>query len=64
MATATSNQHDRLNRDAELVSLIVCLVGAKRRGEYLRAADAHRELERRGVIVKFPRHRTTAEAAR
>lgn len=42
-------------RDAEVIACIVELINARRRGDYLRAADAHRELEGKGVLVKFTR---------
>jgi len=41
--------------DATIVSLVVELVHARRTGDYLKAADAHRELMRFGVLLKFAR---------
>jgi len=42
-------------RDASIIAHMVALVHARRKGNYLKAAEAHRELERLGVLVKFPR---------
>lgn len=53
--------------DVEIVARIAQLVNARREGDYLRAADAHHELERLGVLVKFPRNtrrRATGEHGR
>lgn len=44
-----------LEHDATIVSWVVELVHARRKGDYLTAADAHRELERLGVLIRFPR---------
>ncbi|MCC7193569.1 MAG: hypothetical protein IT444_12395 [Phycisphaeraceae bacterium] len=43
--------------DALVVALLVALVHARSKGDYLRAANAHRELEQLGVLVRFPRRR-------
>lgn len=48
-------------RDAVIVAYLVALVHARRKGDYLTAADAHRELERLGVLVRFPRQRKGVE---
>jgi len=48
---------DPQQRDAEIVAYFVALVYARSKGDYLKAADAHRELERRGVLVRFRRQR-------
>lgn len=48
--------------DATVIALVVALVHARRKGDYLAAADAHRELERLGVLVRFPRLRKGKEA--
>jgi hypothetical protein len=48
-------------RDAVIVAYLVALVHARSKGDYLTAADAHRELERRGVLVRFPRQRKGVE---
>jgi len=47
-------------RDCYIIAQVVALVRARTKGEYLAAADAHRELERLGVLVKFPRKRGNA----
>jgi hypothetical protein len=44
-------------RDSLIVAHVVALVHARRKGDYLKAANAHRELERLGVLVRFPRQR-------
>lgn len=44
-------------RDAVIVAYLVALVHARSKGDYLTAADAHRELKRLGVLVRFPRQR-------
>ncbi|HVS72235.1 MAG TPA: hypothetical protein VHQ47_13345 [Phycisphaerae bacterium] len=44
-------------RDAVIIAYVVALVHARRKGDYLTAADAHRELVRLGVLVRFPRQR-------
>lgn len=48
-------------RDTEIVAYMVALVHARSKGDYLKAADAHRELERRGVLVRFLRKRKGVE---
>lgn len=47
--------------DAVIIAYVVALVHARSKGDYLTAADAHRELERRGVLVRFPRRRKGVE---
>lgn len=42
-------------RDATIIAHVVALVHARRHADYLTAANAHRELVRLGVLVKFPR---------
>ena len=51
-------------RDCCIIAQVVALVRARTKGEYLAAAEAHRELERLGVLVKFPRTRGRAGGAR
>jgi hypothetical protein len=48
-------------RDAVIIAYLVALVHARSKGDYLTAADAHRELERRGVLVRFPHQRKGVE---
>jgi hypothetical protein len=38
----------------------VALIHARSKGDYLAAADAHRELARLGVLIRFPRRRKGA----
>jgi hypothetical protein len=45
-------------QDATIIALLVALIHARRKGDYLAAAEAHRELERLGVRVKLPRARS------
>ncbi len=40
-------------RDVEIVSQVVALVHARRKGDYLAATAAHHELERLGVSIRF-----------
>ncbi|MCE9589581.1 MAG: hypothetical protein K8S99_03560 [Planctomycetes bacterium] len=47
-------------RDVAIIARVVDLVHARSKGDYLRAAEAHRELEQLGVLVKFPRQREAA----
>jgi hypothetical protein len=49
----SEGDHDR---DAQTIALLVALIHARRTGDYLRAASAHADLERRGVLVKFSRN--------
>lgn len=42
-------------RDATIIAHVVALIHSRRKGDYLQAADAHRELVRLGVVIKFPR---------
>ena len=51
-------------QDAEVVAQLVALIHARRQGDYLGAADAHRELVRLGVLVKFPRPRSARVVSR
>ena len=44
-------------RDCAIIAHIVALVHARRKGDYLKAAEAHRELERLGVLVRFRHQR-------
>lgn len=44
-------------RDAVIIAHVVALVHARRNGDYLNAAEAHRELKRLGVEIRFPRQR-------
>lgn len=44
-------------RDATIIAYFVALMHSRREGDYLQAADAHRQLERFGVQIKFPRKR-------
>ena len=48
------------NTDATIIAHVVALIHARRKGDYLAAAAAHRELERLGVLVKFPTARKGA----
>ena len=57
MANVRTEVDDSQQADVEVVAQIVVLVHARRKGDYLAAADAHRELERLGVLVRFPRPR-------
>ena len=50
--------------DATVIAQIVALVHARRQGDYLAAAEAHKELERLGMVVKFPRKRAETGRAR
>ena len=52
---STPPPRTELDRDATVIAHVVALVHSRRKGDYLSAADAHRELERLGVLVKFPR---------
>ena len=42
-------------RDATIIAHLVALVHARSKRDYLTAADAHRELDRLGVSVRFRR---------
>ena len=44
-------------RDAIIIAHVVALVHARRKSDYLKASEAHRELKRLGVLVRFPRRR-------
>jgi hypothetical protein len=56
MLRASEPPPDR-ERDAMIVAHFVVLIHARSKGDYLKAADTHRELERLGVAVRFPRRR-------
>ena len=47
--------------DAEVIAHFVALIHARRRGDYLAAADAHCELARRGVRLRLTKA-TAAQA--
>ena len=47
-------------KDAIIIAHVVALIHARRKGDYLAAAEAHRELVRLGVLVRFPRRRKGA----
>ena len=59
MSHVTSNPSPPIDRssdrDALIIAYVVALVHARSKGDYLNAADAHRELKRLGVLVRFPR---------
>jgi hypothetical protein len=44
-------------RDAVIIAHVVALIHSRSKGDYLTAAQAHHELERLGVLVRFPRQR-------
>jgi len=46
-----------LDGDATIVAFFVQLIHARRTGDFLTAADAHHELARLGVLIRFPRKR-------
>ena len=51
--TITTKRESAQERDATAIAHVVALVHARRKGDYMAAAQAHRELERLGVRVKF-----------
>lgn len=46
------------DRDATIIAHVVAFFHAKRKGDYLKAGEALRELLRLGVVVKLRRHPT------
>ena len=51
------------DRDATIIAHVVALVHARRKRDYLTATDAHRELDRLGVSMRFHRIRKSTHAA-